>query len=210
MIIAMLGSPGVGKGTIAKLLAKEHGFTHVSTGDLLRSEIKNQTAIGKQIESTVDAGILIPSDMVMKIVRNKLKELKGKKVILDGAPRTILEAEEGGYPIDKVINLHAPEDLIIKRLTGRRLYSKCGKIYNVDIGTLIPKVAGKCDIDGANLIHRDDDQPDVIKDRLDIYYRQTKPVEEHYRKEGLIIDIDASDNPAAILKRVEKALKLFF
>ena len=193
MNIVVLGPPGVGKGTYAGVLSKKHDIPTISVGDLFRRAIKYETALGKKIKGYVSSGDLVPDEIVIELVKNRLEEddCKGG-FILDGYPRTVPQAEamQKFKKIDVALNFFAPDEVIMSRIGGRRTCSKCGAIYHVK--NVPPKVEGTCDKCGGALIQRADEKPEVIKNRLVIYREKTKPVADYLRKKGLIADIDAN------------------
>ncbi len=207
MNIILLGKPGVGKGTIAKLLQKDYGFVQLSAGDLIRTEIKSKSAIGKKIEPIVASGKLIADEITLLLVKKALTKLKKKNIIFDGYPREIKQAKmlENFAKVDLVINLEAQDKKIINRLSGRRICPKCGAIYHIK--NQPPKKEGICDKDKTKLIHRNDDKPSVIKERLKVHKTQTKPLINYYLKKSQLKKVDANDNPKNILKRVLQLLK---
>jgi len=211
MKLIFLGAPGSGKGTYATRVAPAIGVPQISTGDIFREHLKNNTEIGKKIKSIMESGNLVPDEVVMEIVKDRLKKDDVKKgFIFDGFPRTLEQAEEFGKitSVDAVVNLVVPEKIIIDRLTSRRVCEKCGSIFN--IMSMKPKEEGKCDKCGGKLIQRKDDTLEVIMDRLNVYKKQTQPLIDYYRKKGLIIDI-VNDNPNAspeqVLPRILEKLK---
>jgi adenylate kinase len=198
MRIALFGAPGAGKGTVAGVLVKQTHALHIATGDLLRTQIKENTDLGQQAKTFMDQGTLVPDELVIAMMAQELdKPEAGEGFILDGFPRTIAQADmlaktltERHAPLQAVFELQAPQELIIQRLSGRRICPDCQAIYNVY--TLLPKQEGKCDRCGADLIQREDDRPEAIKVRFDAYHRQTAPLLEYYRNQGLLHSVDAS------------------
>lgn len=201
MYIIMLGAPGSGKGTIGKEICKKYNLTYLSTGDIFRNEIKKQTDLGKKANEYISNGNLVPDDITISIVETKLSTLD--KVLLDGFPRTIKQAEslknilsKNGKFVTAVINLYIPDEDIIKRTSSRVVCSnkECGATFNTIF--MPPKVEGICDICGSKLIVRDDDKPATIKERLNVYYKNTQPLISFYKKEGVLesIDIDIYSN----------------
>jgi adenylate kinase len=213
MNIIFLGPPGVGKGTQASKLVSKHQIPHISTGDMFRTAIKNNTTYGLEAQKFMEAGRLVPDEVTIAIVKERLAQDDCKKgYLLDGFPRTIAQAEaldkiceELNLPIQKVINLQADNELLIKRITGRRVCKNCGEIYHVQ--TLRSKVEGKCDKCGGELYQRADDSLEKVSVRLDVYVKQTKPLINYYLNKGLLVDIDALDSIDAINERIEKALE---
>ncbi len=211
MKLIFLGPPGSGKGTYASRVAPAIGVPQISTGDLFREHLKNNTEIGQKIKSYMDSGQLVPDEIVMKVVKIRLQQndLKGG-FIFDGFPRTLEQAKQLGkiIDIDAVINLDVPEKVIILRLSSRRVCEKCGTIFNVV--TLKPKKEGVCDKCGGKLIQRKDDMIEVIRDRLKVYEEQTQPLIDYYTKKGLLINIinDKIDTPPEVkTKEILEKLK---
>ncbi len=179
MNIIMLGAPGSGKGTMAKLIANDFEIPHISTGDIFRENIKNQTEIGKQAKELIDKGELVSDEITIKIVENRLKEDDCKNgFILDGFPRNLVQAKalENFAKIDRVILLEVPDEEIERRIVGRRACKNCGEIYNID--TYNKKACEKC---GGELYQRDDDKLETVRHRLQVYKKQTAPLIEYYR-----------------------------
>lgn len=209
MKIVMLGPPGAGKGTYASRLTVKLGIPHISTGDMVREEIKRQTDLGKKIKEYSDKGALVPDEIIIKILAERLgKPDCAKGFILDGFPRTINQAEalERITEIDLVINLNVPDEIIITRLSNRLICSKCGAIYN--LLTLKPKKEGICDKCGGKLYQREDDKPEVIKERLDVYRRQTEPLIGYYSKKGLLRNVSCNDLMTPPEVMVEKIIEI--
>lgn len=208
MKLVFFGPPGAGKGTIAVKLAEQLGIPHISTGDLFRAAIKNQTELGVKVKAILDSGALVPDEVTVDLVRERISEDDTKSgYILDGFPRTIPQAEAlaGIDSIDAVINFAVDEPIIIARLSGRRTCSKCGFIHHVEY--LPPKQEGICDRCGGELIQREDDSETSIKNRLAVYQKQTAPLLEYYRNKGLSIDIDASPKPEVVLQSLTTAIE---
>ena len=192
MIIIMLGAPGTGKGTVAGLLQEKLGIRQVSTGDIFRKNIKEKTELGKIAEEYIAQGKLVPDDITIKIIEDRLNEPDVEKgIILDGFPRTVRQAEaldkileEKGKKVDKVINLTTPEEEIIERIVNRRVCSnqECKAVYNIVLHP--PKVEGICDKCGSELITRKDDTEETVKARLKNYFEQTSPLVDYYEKQG--------------------------
>lgn len=208
----LLGAPGSGKGTQAKVLAEKMDIAHVSTGDILREEVKQQTELGKKAKEYMNAGKLVPDSLILDMVRGKLgsSELT-KGFILDGFPRTVPQAEgleeitkQLGFGIDKVLNINVKDEEIVKRLTARSSCPKCGAIYN-DISKP-PKKADVCDNCGVELNRRDDDKEDTVRSRLDVYHKQTQPLEDYYRGKSLLVDIPGDGAVEDIAARVYGAV----
>lgn len=194
MNIIMLGAPGTGKGTIASILSEKLGIPQVSTGDIFRQNIKEGTELGKLAESYISKGQLVPDEVTVKIVEDRLEQSDTKNgVILDGFPRTVVQAEklkeilaERNKKLDITINLTTPEEEIIERIVNRRVCSnqECKAVYNVVLHP--PKVEGKCDKCGSDLITRKDDNLETVQSRLDQYFKATSPLVDYYEKEGIL------------------------
>ena len=195
MIIIMLGAPGTGKGTVAGKLQDKLGFTQVSTGDIFRKNIKEGTELGKLADSYISKGNLVPDDVTIKIIEDRLNEPDVENgIILDGFPRTVKQAEEldkilasKGKKVDKVYNLTTPEEEIIERIVNRRVCSnqECKAIYNIVLNP--PKVVGKCDKCGSELVTRKDDNEETVRARLKNYFEQTAPLVEYYENKGNLV-----------------------
>jgi len=211
MNIVLLGSPGVGKGTYAKRISKIYNIPHISTGDMFREAIKNKTEIGLKAKGYMDKGELVPDDVTIKTVEERLKKDDCKNgFMLDGFPRTIAQAEalDKIIVIDKVLNFTASDEVIIDRLSGRRVCKNCGAIFH--IRNIIPKTEGVCDNCGGELYQRDDDKPESVKKRLDVYKKQTEPLIDYYKEKGILADIDANkpiEQVDEIIADVRKALE---
>lgn len=209
--LVMLGAPGAGKGTQANLLAQNVGLTHVSSGDLFRENIKNETELGKLAKSFIDRGELVPDDVTIKMVEDRLsREDCGKGAILDGYPRTTAQAEaldvslaELGGQIDLVPFISVPEEVLMARLTGRWTCKACGHIYHTMFNP--PRQAGICDLDGAELYQRPDDSPETVANRIKVYFEQTAPLIEYYREKGVLAEI-AGDQDIKVVNHAIAAL----
>lgn len=195
MIIIMLGAPGTGKGTVAGLLQEKLGIKQVSTGDIFRKNIKEGTELGKLAEKYISEGKLVPDDVTVRVVEDRLNEPDVENgIILDGFPRTVKQAEEldrilaeKGKKVDKVINLVTPDEEIIERIVNRRVCSnqECKTVYNIVLNP--PKHEGICDKCGSELVKRKDDTEETIKARLATYFEQTSPLVEYYEKQGNVL-----------------------
>ncbi|MCD6477381.1 MAG: adenylate kinase [Candidatus Aenigmarchaeota archaeon] len=201
MKVIFLGPPGAGKGTYASRLSKKFGWPHISTGDLIREAIKEGTELGEKAKSYYDKGELVPDDIVMELLKERISREDCKNgFILDGFPRNLSQAKELEKisKIDVVVNIIVPKDIIIKKLSGRRVCRKCGKIYNVAgirIGNvylppMLPKKPGICDVCGGELYQREDDKPEVIEKRFEVYQKQTEPLIKYYRDKGILMDFN--------------------
>ncbi len=210
MNLVLMGPPGAGKGTQGEILSKRLGIDTISTGVMLRTAIKEQTEVGKIAEQYINDGKLVPDDVIVSIVKERLSKPDcANGFILDGFPRTTAQAEaltESGVKIDKVLSLEVEDDVIIERLSSRRECSKCGAPYNVISNK--PKTEGKCDKCGGDLIQRADDNPETIKNRLDVYHEQTEPIKEYYEKMELLVTAQGEDKLEDTTKNVAAALGL--
>ena len=192
MRVVFLGPPGAGKGTVAKLWSRRHALPHISTGDLLRGHIREKTGLGKKAASYVEAGRLVPDDLVIEMMRERLLEADASRgFILDGFPRTEGQAQalgamlqEEGMALDHALNFEVTDETILRRLAGRRTCERCGEIYHVT--NIPPKREGRCDRCEGTLIQREDDKAETILKRLEVYRKETAPVIGYYGKEGLL------------------------
>ena len=194
MKIIMLGAPGAGKGTHAKKITEKFGIPAISTGDIFRENIKNGTELGKKAKEYMDAGNLVPDELVCDLVVDRLKQDDCKNgYILDGFPRTIPQAEalaKNDDAIDYALEIFIEDQAIIDRMSGRRVCKSCGATYHVV--NIPPKTEGVCDECDGELIVRDDDAPETVKKRLDVYHEQTAPLIDYYKKQGILKVIDGS------------------
>ncbi|NPV47473.1 MAG: adenylate kinase [Armatimonadetes bacterium] len=210
----LLGPPGAGKGTQAEQIVRDYGAVHISTGDMLRAAVAAQTELGVQAKQYMDAGELVPDDLVIGIVRERLdsEDIRARGALLDGFPRTLAQAEALdramsdlglGEPI--VINLVVPDEVLLRRLTGRRMCRGCGAIYHIDREGL--DVGDKCTACGGEIYQRSDDDPTAISERLDAYHRQTAPLIDYYAEKGWLVPIDGTGTPAEVGVLLSEALK---
>lgn len=198
MKIILIGGPGAGKGTQAKRIKEEYSLPHISTGDIFRANIKNNTVLGKEARKYIDKGLLVPDDLVVDLVVDRLLQEDCKDgYILDGFPRTIPQAQaldqslkEAKDKIDLVINIEVADENIIKRMSGRRACLKCGATYHLK--HIPPKVEGVCDICDSELVLREDDKPETVRKRLKVYHEQTRPLIEYYSSKGNLLRVDGS------------------
>ena len=199
MNVILLGAPGAGKGTQATRISDKFGMPHISTGDIFRANIKNQTEIGLLAKSYIDNGQLVPDEVTCKLVDNRLAEedCRQKGYLLDGFPRTIAQAEalDKFAKIDAVVNIEIDFSLLMNRLCGRRVCKECGESYH--ISTL--NGATKCSRCGGELYQRKDDNPETVQSRLDVYTEQTKPLIDYYTKKGIILNFVGTDDPPEVL-----------
>ena len=208
MKIIMLGAPGAGKGTQAKMLSERYGIPHISTGDIFRMNIKNNTELGQKAKGYMDAGQLVPDELVVDLVVDRIKAKNCMKgFILDGFPRTIPQAEALDYAlnnqnekIDYAINVDVPDENIIKRMSGRRACVGCGATYHLVYNPT--KTEGVCDVCGEKLILRDDDKPETVLKRLNVYYEQTKPLTDYYQAKDILVKIDGTKGIEEIFEAI--------
>lgn len=196
MNMIFLGPPGAGKGTMASKVKDEFNIPHISTGDLFRAAIKNQTELGVKVKSIIDKGDLVPDELTVALVEERLSEGDcGNGYILDGFPRTIPQADALAKisKIDSVINFTCKEEEVVRRLSGRRMCKECGSSFHIEF--VPPKTENICDKCNGELYTRDDDKVDSIKNRLDVYKKSTEPLINYYTEKGTIKDIDASPKP---------------
>ena len=198
MKIIMLGAPGAGKGTQAKKIADKYGIPHISTGDIFRANIKNGTELGKKAKAYMDQGLLVPDDLTLELIMDRFREPDcAGGYVLDGFPRTIPQAEAltraleaNGDSIDYAVNVEVPDENIVSRMSGRRACLSCGATYHI---VHIPtKVEGICDRCGEKLVLRDDDKPETVQKRLDVYHSQTQPLIEYYDGQGKLAEVDGT------------------
>lgn len=214
MRIVLLGPPGVGKGTQASNIVKKYNIPHISTGDIFRANIKEGTELGITAKGYMDKGLLVPDDLVVSIVKDRLsKDDCTDGFLLDGFPRTVEQAEtldkeliEMGIKLDKVVNIDADKDILIDRAIGRRICRECGATYHIKNNP--PKVESICDLDGGELYQRDDDTVETVTTRIQVYLDQTKPLIDYYRKKGLILDIDGTRPIEEVFNTIVKSVEL--
>lgn len=198
MKIIMLGVPGAGKGTQAQMIAGQYHIPHVSTGDIFRANIKNGTELGMEAKKYMDQGLLVPDELTVKILLDRVAEEDCKDgYLLDGFPRTIPQAEvldkalaELGDAIDYAINVDVPDENIVKRMSGRRACLSCGSTYHME--HIPPKKEGVCDKCGNDLVLRDDDKPETVLNRLEVYHKQTQPLIQFYEEKGVLKTVDGT------------------
>ena len=198
MRIIMLGAPGAGKGTQAKKIAEKYGIPHISTGDIFRANIKNGTELGKKAKTYMDQGLLVPDELTCDLVVDRIQQDDAKNgYVLDGFPRTIPQAEvldkeltKLGDSVDFAVDVDVPDENIIRRMSGRRACLNCGATYH--IVNIPPKKEGICDVCGSELVLRDDDQPETVKNRLKVYHEQTQPLIEYYTGKGVLRTVDGT------------------
>ena len=213
MKIIMLGAPGAGKGTQAQMIAEKYHLPHVSTGDIFRANIKNGTELGKEAKSYMDRGVLVPDELTVRILLDRMAQEDCKNgYILDGFPRNIPQAEvleqeleKLGDKIDAAVDMEVPDELIIKRMMGRRACTSCGATYHVE--NVPPKKEGICDKCGEALILRDDDKEETVKNRLNVYHEQTQPLIDFYEKKGILKTVDGTQDMMDVFKTITEILE---
>ncbi len=212
MNIVFLGPPGAGKGTQAKMIAEKYGIPQISTGDMFREHLSKGTELGKKAKEYMDKGALVPDEIVLDMVEERLKQPDCEKgFILDGFPRTVPQAEaldklleKLGKKIDYAILIDVPDEELVKRLTGRRTCKKCGMMYHVMFKP--PKEEGKCDVCGGELYQRADDNEETVRNRLKVYHEQTEPIIAYYEKKGVLHRIDGMGSIEEIFNRIVQLL----
>jgi len=210
--LILLGAPGAGKGTQSKNISEKYGIMHVSTGDILREEVKKNTELGIKASKYMQEGTLVPDDLVIEIIRNVLSSASSRKgFLMDGFPRTLNQAEKFdgmlknlGLSIDKVVNIIVSEETLVKRLTGRRVCHSCNNICSISM--FKDGQAKKCPVCGGKLFKRKDDEEEVIRQRFHVYEKQTRPLIKYYKKNGLIEDVDGSGSEKEVTERILSAL----
>ena len=212
MKIIMLGAPGAGKGTQAKMITAKYNIPHISTGDIFRANIKNGTELGAKAKEYMDKGLLVPDELVVDLVIDRFKEPDCKNgYVLDGFPRTIPQAEALdkaltaiGESVDYAINVEVPDENIVRRMGGRRACVGCGATYHIVYSP--NKVEGKCDTCGGDLIIRDDDKPETVQNRLAVYHEQTQPLIDYYTNKGIIAEVDGTQDMNDVFAAIVKIL----
>lgn len=208
MKIIMLGAPGAGKGTQAKKIADKYHIPHISTGDIFRANLKEGTELGKKAKAYMDQGLLVPDELTVDLVLDRINHPDCKDgYVLDGFPRNIPQAEsltkalaDAGQHVEFAINIEVPDEAIVARMAGRRACLNCGATYHV---VHIPtKVEGICDRCGGQLILRDDDKPETVKKRLEVYHEQTKPLIDYYTKEHVLVEVDGTQEMEAVFRNI--------
>jgi len=209
--MALFGPPGVGKGTQAALIRESAGAAHISTGDALRKAAAEGTAVGLKAKSYMDRGELVPDEIVIAIAKDILGREGRRGFILDGFPRTVVQARaldealaQLAMPLQVVVNLQAPEEELVRRLSGRRVCVKCGENYHLE--SKPPTAAGACDACGGELAQRDDDKPEAIRNRLGVYREKTAPVIDYYADRSVLRNVDASGPADQVFRKIESLL----
>ena len=213
MKIVMLGAPGAGKGTQAKMISEKYNVPHISTGDIFRANIKENTPLGQKAKEYMDKGLLVPDELVVDLVVDRLAQDDAKNgYVLDGFPRTIPQAEALTEALDKIgekldyaIDVEVPDDNIINRMSGRRACVACGGTYHIKFNPT--KKEGICDACGGELILRDGDKPETVKQRLTVYHDQTQPLIDYYTKEGILKEVDGTLDLQAVFAEIVKILE---
>ncbi|MHC4573569.1 MAG: adenylate kinase [Planctomycetota bacterium] len=216
MRIVLLGAPGAGKGTQCKRIVDKYGVAHLSSGDILRQERAAGTELGMKAQSYMDSGALVPDDIIVEMMADAIKKAPAAGFVLDGFPRTVNQAREldktlasDGEGIDVVLNLSIDDEVVLRRMGGRRSCPRCGAVYHIE--NLKPKVEGKCDRDGTGLVQRPDDSAEVVASRLKTYHLQTEPVVDYYRKNDIVYDIDAGkkadEASASVFEKLDALLE---
>ena len=214
MRIILLGPPGSGKGTQAELLSKKYGIPHIAMGDILREEVARGTSLGKKVNVYMSRGELVPDEIVIEVLKERIKKPDCKNgFILDGFPRTLNQAkaldtmlDELGFRIDAVVYIDVPDEEIVRRLSLRRTCRVCGRVYNLYYNP--PKQDGKCDVCGGELFIRDDDKPEVIRNRLKVYNEQTRPLVSYYEESKLLVRVDGANSIDNVFQQIVKKLSL--
>lgn len=203
MKVVLLGAPGSGKGTQCKNLVEQYGLLHLSSGDILRKERTAKSDLGQKAQTYMDSGALVPDDLIIQMMSKAVGQAPSEGFVLDGFPRTVNQAEEldksmagTGQKIDFILNLEVDDDIIEKRITGRRSCPKCGAVYHIE--NMKPKKDGICDNDGTKLVQRPDDTAEVVANRLKTYHQQTEPLVDYYKKNGTVYDIRSDRDPEEV------------
>ncbi len=209
MKLILLGAPGAGKGTQAEIISEKYNIPTISTGNIIRAALKNGTEMGLKAKSYIDAGELVPDNVVIGIIKERLSEADCKEgYILDGFPRTIPQAvalDDMGFVIDAALSIEVDDSEIVKRMSGRRVCEKCGASYHTEYKK--PEVEGVCNLCGGNLVIRKDDEPETVKNRLNVYHEQTEPLKDFYKGCGKLIIVEGQDKVEDTTRLVLEALE---
>ena len=214
MRIVLLGPPGAGKGTQAKLICETYNIPHISTGDLFRENMSKDTPLGKKAKDYMAKGLLVPDELVVDMVADRLTQADvaaGRGFLLDGFPRTVVQAEalekisaKNDLELDFAVNLEVPLDVLVERISGRRICPTCAATYHVKYNQ--PKVEGVCDLDGASLYQRDDDKVETVQKRIEVYQEQTEPLIAFYKEKKKIVDINGLQNMDDVFDDIKRVL----
>lgn len=211
MRLVLLGPPGAGKGTQAKMLEERYHLSHISTGDIFRANIKNQTELGKKVESYLSSGQLVPDELTIAMLWDRLDREGDKGFLLDGFPRTLEQADalkdglaKRACPLDAVISIEVEEKVLVKRLAGRRTCPQCGASFHITDQP--PQKEGICDVCGTSLIQRTDDTEETVQNRIAVYRKQTEPLVAYYDKEGILVHINGDQPVESVFHAIEEAL----
>ena len=209
MKLILLGAPGAGKGTQAEVISEKYNIPTISTGNIIRAALKNGTEMGLKAKSFIEAGALVPDDVVIGIIKERLAESDCESgYILDGFPRTIPQAEAldaMGFEIDAALSIEVADEEIVKRMSGRRVCEKCGASYHTEYKK--PEVEGVCNLCGGNLVIRKDDEPETVKNRLKVYHEQPEPLKEYNKSSGKLICVEGQDEVKDTTRLVLEALE---
>ena len=209
MKLILLGAPGAGKGTQAEIISEKYNIPTISTGNIIRAALKNGTEMGLKAKSYIDAGELVPDNVVIGIIKERLSEADCKEgYILDGFPRTIPQAvalDDMGFVIDAALSIEVADEEIVKRMSGRRVCEKCGASYHTEFKK--PEVEGVCNLCGGKLVIRKDDEPETVKNRLNVYHEQTEPLKDFYNSCGKLITVEGQDKVEDTTRLVLDALE---
>ena len=209
MKLILLGAPGAGKGTQAEIISEKYNIPTISTGNIIRAALKNGTEMGLKAKSYIDAGELVPDEVVIGIIKERLSEADCKEgYILDGFPRTIPQAvalDDMGFVIDAALSIEVADEEIVKRMSGRRVCEKCGASYHTEYKK--PDVEGVCNLCGGKLVIRKDDEPETVKNRLNVYHEQTEPLKDFYKSCGKLITVEGQDKVEDTTRLVLDALE---
>lgn len=211
LIVILLGPPGSGKGTQAKQIAEMKNIPHISTGDIFREQIRNKTPLGMELKGIIESGKYVSDEIVSKVLFERLSKKDAEQgFLLDGYPRTLAQAntlQQKFLPNDRIVvlNLEVPDDVIVKRVSGRFSCKECGNVHNIYFSP--PKAEEICDLCQGKLIRRADDEPEVVKERLRVYHEQTKPLVEFYRREGWLHQVDGNRDPEKVTSEIKELIK---